>query len=409
MSERILEGIAASGGIAIGPAYLLDATGVHVNEVALKADAVEEEITRFREAVAKALRQIKRIKSKADDLPAGAAEEINILLEAHMAMLSNSRLVRGVEKRIQSARINAEAALQQEIDGLAKSFAAMDDTYLASRMKDITEVGQRLQRNLQGNHHDGPLNIPVGSIIIAEDITPADTAQIDSGAVQGLIAELGGMDGHTAIMARALDLPAVLGATGLRVHCRQGEPIIVDGLAGIVVVNPSATTLQRYRRMQARFKKEREQLKSLRKLPAITSDGAEIALMVNLELPREMERVHEAGAQGIGLLRTEFMFMNRAKLPDEDEQFESLRTIVDGLKGKIATIRTLDVGGEKLASALEGEVGESANPALGLRAIRLCLKKPKLLETQLAAILRAAAYGPVRILLPMISSRSEVR
>lgn len=408
-SEKNLKGIAVSAGIAIGPAFILDGAYVATPEYAIKGDAIEEERGRFADAVAKAQRQIKRIKTKTEGLPQDAAEEMNILLDAHLAMLTGSRLIRGVEKRIGTDKINAEAALQREINHFAESFAAMDDSYIASRMKDIREVGERLQRNLQSGREDAPLNIPEGSILIAEDITPADTAQIDPAQVLGLVAELGGVDGHTAIMARALDLPGVLGVSALRHHCKNGDMIAVDGLTGEVVVNPSAGTVQRYRRAQQKFRREREQLKSLRRLPAITSDGAEVALMANLELPRELDKALEAGAQGIGLLRTEFMFMNRKTLPDEDEQFVVLKKMVQGLGGKPLTVRTLDLGGEKLSSALGDAIGESTNPALGLRAIRLCLKQPKLLETQLAAILRAAVYGPCRILVPMVSSVSEIK
>ena len=407
--ELVLRGLAVSAGFAIGPAFILDSARLHVPEYTIKADGVADETARFQDAVTKSVRQIKRIKSKAESLPADAAEEMNILLDAHMAMLSGSRLIRGVDKRIATDKINADAALQREIDHLAESFASMDDSYLASRMKDIREVGQRLLRNLQTEHADITLNIPEGSVIVAEDITPADTAQIDPDHVEGFVAELGGVDGHTAIMARALDLPSVLGAAGLKHHCKNGTIIAVDGLEGEIVINPSAATLARYRRQQQKFKKEREQLKSLKRLPAITSDGAEVMLMANLELPRELSKAMDAGAQGVGLFRTEFMFMNRKTLPDEEEQYQALRGMVDGLNGKVMTIRTLDLGGEKLSSALGDAIGESTNPALGLRAIRLCLKQPKLFETQLAAILRAAVHGPVRILLPMISSVDQVR
>lgn len=409
MSEHTLKGLAVSAGIAIGPAFILDTARLNVPEYAIDAKQIDKEIERFNEAVTKSLRQIRRIKTKTEGLPTGVAEEMNFLLEAHISMLSGSRLIRGVEKRINADKTNAEAALQREMDQLAQSFAAMGDAYLASRMKDIEEVGQRLQRNLQTEHADAMLAIPEDSILIAEDITPADTAQIDPKLVQGFVAELGGRDGHTAIMARALDLPAVLGVSALRHHCHNGDTVIVDGMAGEVLVNPSSATIQKYRRLQQKHKREREQLKSLRRLPAITSDGAEVMLMANLELPREIDKALEAGSQGIGLLRTEFMFMNRKTLPDEDEQFETLRDIVKRLNGKILTVRTLDLGGEKLSSALGDEIGHSTNPALGLRAIRLCLQQPKIFETQLAAILRAAVYGPVRILLPMISSVQQVR
>ncbi len=407
--ELVLKGLAVSAGIAIGPAFILDSARLHVPEYTIKADDVADETLRFQDSVTKSLRQIKRIKSKAESLPADAAEEMNILLDAHIAMLSGSRLIRGVEKRIGADKINADAALQREIDHLAESFATMDDAYLASRMNDIREVGQRLLRNLQTDHGDFTLNIPEGSVLVAEDITPADTAQINPEAVEGFVAELGGVDGHTAIMARALDLPSVLGAAGLKLHCKDGTMIAVDGLEGEIIINPSANTLARLRKAQQKFKKDREQLKTLKRLPAITSDGAEVMLMANLELPRELSKALDAGAQGVGLFRTEFMFMNRKTLPDEEEQFIALRGMVEGLKGKPITIRTLDLGGEKLSSALGDALGESTNPALGLRAIRLCLKQPKLFETQIAAILRAAAYGPVRILLPMISSVDQVK
>lgn len=407
--ELVLKGLAVSAGIAIGPAFILDSARLHVPEYTIKADEVADETLRFQDSVTKSLRQIKRIKSKAESLPADAAEEMNILLDAHIAMLSGSRLIRGVEKRIGVDKINADAALQREIDHLAESFATMDDAYLASRMNDIREVGQRLLRNLQTDHGDFTLNIPDGSVLVAEDITPADTAQINPEAVEGFVAELGGVDGHTAIMARALDLPSVLGAAGLKLHCKDGTMIAVDGLEGEIIINPSAATLARLRKAQQKFKKDREQLKTLKRLPAITSDGAEVMLMANLELPRELSKALDAGAQGVGLFRTEFMFMNRKTLPDEEEQFIALRGMVEGLKGKPITIRTLDLGGEKLSSALGDALGESTNPALGLRAIRLCLKQPKLFETQIAAILRAAVYGPVRILLPMISSVDQVK
>lgn len=408
MSEKILKGLGVSGGVAIGPVFVLDAARLNVPEYTIEPRQVAHEAARFEEAVTKSLRQIKRIKSKTDDLPKEVAEEMAILLEAHIAMLSGSRLVRGVRKRIEDERINTESALQREISHIAKSFAAMEDAYLASRMKDIEEVGQRLLRNLQAEHADTLLAIPEGSIVVAEDITPADTAQIDPAAVLGMVASLGGQDGHTAIVARALDLPAVLGVSMLMHQIGPDDTIIIDGSQGVVVLNPTTATLNKYKRLQQKYRRERDQLKSLRRLPALTSDGADIALMANLELPREVDKALEAGAQGIGLLRTEFVFMNRKTLPDEDEQFAILRDLIKKLNGKVATIRTLDLGGEKLSSALHDEIGQGANPALGLRAIRLCLRHPKIFETQLAAILRAAAYGPVRILLPMISSVGQV-
>ncbi len=407
-NEQILEGLAASAGVAIGPAFVLDATRLQVPEYSVAAAGVPDELERFSDAVAKALRQLRRVKAKAGTLPEAAAEEMAILLDAHIAMLSGSRLIRGVEKRIGSEKINAEAALQKEMEQLAQTFAAMGDSYLAARAEDIREAGRRILRNLAAHESDAFAAVKPGNVLIAEDISPADTAQIDPEAVAGIATELGGMDGHSAIMARALAVPAVLGVAGLRHHCAFGETVIVDGVEGKVIINPASATLARYRRRIDRLKKEREQLKSLRRLPAITSDGTEVALQANLELPRETGRALETGAQGVGLLRTEFMFMNRKTMPDEDEQYQLLRSILSDMDEKPVTIRTLDLGGDKLAEAMDGP-GESSNPALGLRAIRLCLRYPRVLDTQLAAILRAAVHGNARILVPMISSVEEVR
>jgi phosphotransferase system enzyme I (PtsI) len=232
---------------------------------------------------------------------------------------------------------------------------------------------------------------------------------MDPRRVAGFACVLGGAEGHTAIMARSLGLPAVLGVAGLMPGVHNGAMVIVDGIAGRVLINPTPETLEDYRNRQLVLLREREQLKELRELPATTRDGTEIVLQANIELPRDVEGALDAGAAGVGLLRTEFLYMNRKDLPDEDEQYIMMRSIVEGMAGRPVTARTLDVGGEKLATNLGGHIAESANPSLGLRAIRLSLRVPKLLETQLAAMLRAGAHGPLRILLPMVCNAGEVR
>jgi len=405
--EQSFRGLGVSGGIAIGPAYVIDQTGLLVPEYVVPAAQVEKELKRFHVALAKTQRQLSQLKHKAQTLPAGA-EDIVLLLEAYKGMLSGSRLVRGVEEQIEKNRINAPAAIQRQITALKASFAAMDDPYLAARATDVGEVGQRLIRNLMRQQYNPFAEAPEGSVIIAEEITPADAALMNPERVTGFATVLGGAEGHAAIMARALGLPAATGIAGLVEGIQTGDLLIVDGGSGEVIVRPKEAALQHYRQELAEQKRETKRLKSLRNVPAVTSDGTPITLQANLELPREAEAAVDAGAAGIGLLRTEFMFMNRPDLPDEEEQFESLRKLVQDLDGRPATIRTLDVGGEKLATAL-GEEAESANPALGLRAIRLGLKEPKLLDAQLAAMLRAAAYGPLRILIPMVSSVAQMK
>lgn len=407
--ERIFDGLGISAGIAIGTAYVRDSGAVEVPEYAIAPDRVEAELERFREAVANTRRQIQRLKSKAKRLPAATAEEVSYLLDAHLHMLMGSRLMRGVERRIQDDRINAEAAVQAELSAIAKGFAAMDDAYLSARVEDIREVGTRLVRSLTKRSHTPFTALPPGSILIAEELTPSDTALLDPRRIAGFATVMGGAEGHTAIMARALELPAVLGTPGLLAGVKTGDMVVVDGRKGRVIVNPSAATLDDYTNLRETLRRAHRQLARLRNLPAVTRDGVQIRLNANVELPRELDLVRQSGAVGIGLFRSEFLFMNREDLPGEDEQYASLREVVEAMDGRPVTVRTLDLGCDKLALSLDGHMSPGANPALGLRAIRLCLKLPKLLETQLAAILRASAHGPVRILLPMISTPSEVR
>jgi phosphoenolpyruvate-protein phosphotransferase (PTS system enzyme I) len=409
-TERVLHGLGVAPGIAMGPAFVTEQGEVPVPERRIDPDQISGERQRFEQAVQFSLKQLKKLKGKAAALPASAAEEMGYLLDAHVAMLSNSRLVRGVERRIRDERVNAERAVQLEIAGIGESFAAMEDVYLAQRIDDVRVVGARLLRNLTQTPYAAFQHLPEGSVILAEELSPADTALMDPRRVAGFAAVLGGSEGHTAIMARALGLPAVLGVPDLLGEVQTGDTVVIDGASGTVVLNPTAASVQRYEELSDAFRREQRQLARLKRVPAVTRDNVEITLEANLELPRELEQALAAGAQGLGLVRTEFLYMNREDLPDEEEQYQAYKTLVRGMEGKPVTIRTLDVGGEKLAAPLAESLGsESANPALGLRAIRLSLKERKLLDAQLAAILRASAEGPVRILLPMISSVAEVR
>jgi phosphotransferase system enzyme I (PtsI) len=404
----VFNGLGVSQGIAIGPAHVVETGYVDVPEYAIAENAVAAEQQRFADAVAKSQRQLKKLKEKASALHGTAAEELGFLLDAGLQMLTGSRVVRGVERRIAEQRINAEAAVRAEIIQVAQSFAELDDPYLAERADDIREVGDRLIRNLTSTPYQAFSRVPPGSIIIAEELTPADTALMDPALIGGFATAIGGTESHTAIMARSLGLPAVLGLADLVGAVGTGDTVIVDGRAGRVIARPRPLTLEEYERRRSELARAERQLAGLRRLPAVTRDGTAVSLLANLELPRETEAAVAGGAEGVGLLRTEFLFMNRADLPDEEEQYQALRAIIKGMDGRPITVRTLDVGGDKLAAALDVQPG-GANPALGLRAIRLSLKMTELLETQLAAILRAGAHGPVRILLPMVSTVAEAR
>lgn len=407
--ERVFEGLGVSPGIIVGPAHLRDGGEIQVLEYRLPQGKLEAEIERFQDAVEKARRQVGNLKSKAESYHGAAAEELGYLLDAHLQMLKSNSLLRAVEQRIKREMLNAEAAVMTEIGEISKNFAEMDDSYLRARAQEVREVGLRIVRNLTKTEYGGFAHLEPGSIVIAEEITPADTALMDPKRIGGFATDLGGAEGHTAIMARSLGIPAVLGVTGLFAGIKTGDSVLVDGSNGRVIVNPTAKRLSDYKLRRQAIERESRSLARLRDVDAKTRDGEEVSLQANLELPRDLVQAVAVGARGVGLLRTEFMFMNRDDLPAEDEQYESLRTIVEGMDGHSVTIRTLDVGGEKLASSLGEHVGNAVNPALGLRAIRLSLKEIPLLETQLSAILRAGAHGPVRILLPMISSVSEVK
>jgi phosphotransferase system enzyme I (PtsI) len=407
--EIVIEGLAVSPGVAIGPAHLRERGAVSVAEYQVPEDARGEEISRFQQAVTTARRQLQKVRAKSADFHGSAAEELGYLLDAHLQMLDSARLLRGVSARIEGSGANAESAVWSEIESLAEQFESIDDPYLKSRAQEVREVGDRILRNLTAEGGFlGFGEVEPGTVILAEEITPADTALMDPRRIGGFAGLIGGTEGHTAIMARSLGIPAVLGCSGLLQAARNGSRVIVDGSRGLVIVNPSPSRLLEYERAREAFLAEAASLAQLRDLPAVTQDGLRVSLQANLELPREIGQAVVAGAEGVGLLRTEFLFMNREDLPSEEEQYESLVQVIDGMGGRPVTVRTLDVGGEKLAASIADRHGESVNPALGLRAVRLGLREPDLMETQLAAILRASAHGPLRILLPMISASGEV-
>ena len=407
--EQHFDGIGVATGIAIGPAHVIAPGSIEVPIHVIAAKHIKAERARFADAVAQAGKQIEKLRTKAMTLPGSAAEELCYLLDAHALMLADSRLVRGVDKRIADKRINAEAAVAEELTQISAAFAEMEDDYLSARLQDVRDVGGQLLRALLAVPYQAFSDLEEGTVIIAEELTPADTALMDPERVGGFATVLGGPQGHTAIMARSLGLPATLGIADLIHKVHQGDMVVVDGGAGRVVVNPTASTLTHYRARQADIIQRQRQLTRLKSLPATTRDDVTITLHANIELPGEVAVALKSGAEGIGLVRTEFMFMNREQAPSEDEQYAALREIIEPMEGRPVTLRTLDAGSDKLAFSLAEHIAPSVNPALGLRAIRLSLKLRPLLEAQLGAMLRAGAHGSIRILLPMIGSAAEVR
>ncbi len=406
--ERVFEGHPVGAGISIGVVHRYDSRAVvQVRERRIPLTKIRMEQHRLLEAAAKADEYVGELQSQARRMNSAAGEELGYILDAHLQMLSGSRLVRGVQKRIASERINAEAAVVKEIGLMAEAFAAMEDQYLSERIADIREVGRRLVASLGHAAPAGIDDLPRNAVVVADELSPADTALLDPDRIVGLATTLGGVESHMAIVARSLGLPAVVAAPGLIDDVQNGETIIVDGSTGKIFVAPSAATLRTYRQKRTGFLRSQQSLRKLKSVAAVTKDGFRIHLLANIELPSELDAVAASGAEGIGLFRSEFMFLNREQLPTEDDQFAELSQVVKKLAGRPLTIRILDVGADKLGDAVGLKPGP--NPVLGLRGIRFALARRKILMTQLAAILRAGAIGPVRILLPMVCIVDEVK
>jgi phosphoenolpyruvate-protein phosphotransferase len=414
--ERSFTGIPVSSGIAIGPLVAASEPALKHTPAKIAADGVVAEHARLDEAVAKSRRQLEKLRARLSVLPEDSQHEIAPLIDAYSQMLSGSRLLRQARKRIAEQLVSAETAVHDEAEKLAAAMLALpgDDPASSQRRGDeIRETGRRLLRNLTAAPFRSFANVPQGAILVAEVLRPADAALIDPARVAGIATEEGGADGHTAIMLRALGVPAVLGMEGLLASARSDGIAILDGTTGRLTINPMPATLAEARRAVGAFAKERQRLARLRRLPAETTDLEAVELQGNLELLAELPLIAQSGASGIGLFRTEFLFMNRETLPDEAAQAETYRAVVEAMDGDCVTIRVLDWGGEKDIDALtaRGLVPDTLdhNPALGMRGLRMLLRQVDLFETQLAAILRASRAGPVRVLLPMVTNVGEVR
>ena len=418
-----LHGIPVSRGIVIGRVHLLASAALEVPHYLMVRDEIEAEVARLDEAVAAVVNELYQLQS---ELPASAPAEFAALVDLHRLILQDPLLSEEPARLIRERRYNAEWALTTQLQAVVEQFEEMDDEYIASRRADVEQVVERVLKVLTGSAHvlsvvadeadaarrsgNGEAFEPM--IVIAHDIAPADMLQFKKKVFAGFATDLGSLTAHTAILAKSLDIPAVVGLGQASRLLRQDECVIVDGEAGVLIVDPSPIVLDEYRLRQRDLELAREKLKRLARMQTRTLDDVPVELHANIELPDDCDFADQVGATGIGLYRTEFLFMTRESLPDEDEQFEAYRRVVLSMTGRPVTIRTLDIGADKTPHAARQEFGDgvfnTTNPALGLRAIRFCLAEPQMFLVQLRAILRATAFGPVKLLIPMIAHPQEV-
>jgi phosphotransferase system enzyme I (PtsI) len=410
MTSFTLHGIPVSRGIAIGRAHLLAPAALDVQHYLIADDQVEAEVSRLQSAIAAVHAELQTIWN---ELPQDAPAELGAFIDVHALILSDPMISEMPLDIIRSRYYNAEWALVTQIEELSAQFEEIEDPYLRERRADIQQVGERVLKVLTGSANllpkvDGSEG-NASMIVVAHDISPADMLQFRNRAFNGFITDVGGQNSHTAIVARSLDIPATVGVSNASELIVQGDWLIIDGDAGVVVVDPTPVVLDQYREKQARQIRDRKKLGKLKKTPSLTLDGTPITLLANIEFPDDCAHAMDAGAHGIGLFRSEFLFMGRTghanKLPSEDEQFESYKRAVIAMKGRPVTIRTLDIGADK---PLDFAEQTALNPALGLRAIRFCLSEPQMFLTQLRAILRASAFGPVKLLVPMLAHAFEI-
>ncbi|GGE69810.1 phosphoenolpyruvate--protein phosphotransferase [Massilia psychrophila] len=411
MASFTLHGIPVSRGIAIGRAHLLTPAALDVKHYLVAEERLEAEVHRLQHAIAEVHRGLQALWT---DLPRDAPTELGAFIDVHALILSDPMISEAPLDIIRTRHYNAEWALVTQIDELSAQFDEIEDEYLRERKADIQQVAERVLKVLMGTALLTPPRLPSDEyqpqmIVIAHDISPADMLHFRDRSFIGFVTDVGGQNSHTAIVARSLDIPAAVGMSQASQLIEQDDWVIIDGDAGVVIANPSPLVLEQYRARQVALLKARKKLLKLKKTPAITRDGTPITLLANIELPEDCPAALEQGAAGVGLFRSEFLFMGRAGhahlTPSEDEQFEQYRKAVVAMKGRPVVIRTLDIGADK---PLDQSEHTALNPALGLRAIRYCLAEPQLFLTQLRAILRASAFGKVRMLIPMLAHAFEI-
>ncbi len=406
-SSLSMHGIGVSSGIAIGRAHLVSNALLEVVHYQLRPHQIDNEIKRFDGAINTVKKDLQHIRNS---LSINAPAELSAFIGTHLMMLADKSLSEVPKDIIRKEFCNAEWAVKQQMDDIVEQFEAIEDAYLRERQHDVVQVVERVIKVLLG--HPAPNQTLVKQkenaiILVAHDISPADAIQFKQHNFAAFVTDVGGATSHTAILARSLNIPSIVALQRARDLISDGELIIVDGSLGVVVVNPSTEILAEYKLRQEQFELEQQKLKRLKSTKAITMCGTAIELHANIEVPEDVAAVKASGATGIGLYRTEFLFMNRREMPNEEEQFQAYKKVAQAMQGLPVTIRTLDLGADKQMNP--DTVSDCANPALGLRAVRLCLSEPQIFHTQLRALLRASHYGNIKILIPMLSSLSELR
>jgi phosphotransferase system enzyme I (PtsI) len=397
-----LHGIAASNGIAIAKAYRLVEPDLAFESKTI--DDAAAEVDRFRKAIEKSKTELEAIRDRAKvELGADKAA----IFEAHLLVLSDPELHSPIEDKIQSDKVNAESALKETADMFIMMFEQMDNEYMKERAADIRDVTKRVLAHLLGVQLVNPSMIAEEVIIVAEDLTPSDTAQLNRQFVLGFTTNIGGRTSHSAIMARSMEIPAVVGTKTATEEINNGDLVIVDGLKGEVHINPTPELVEQYRKVNDEYEAQKAEWAKLVNEPTVTNDNHHVELVANIGTPKDLKGVIENGGEGVGLYRTEFLYMGRDQLPTEEEQFESYKAVLEGLKGKPVVVRTLDIGGDKELPYLD--LPKEMNPFLGFRAIRLCLEEQDIFRTQLRALLRASNYGNLKIMFPMIATLDEFR
>lgn len=399
-----LKGIPASPGVVVGKVFFLDREEFEIKRRRIRKDMVSKNISCFQEALAKTEEEIKEIRAQ---VAKRLGEEEAYIFDAHLLILKDPYLIKEVTQRVKEELVNVEYIFSQVVGTFRETFASMEDSYLKGRAADIEDVGRRILKNLLGKERETLATLKEEVIVVAHDLSPSDTASMHREKVIGFATDTGTKTSHTAIMARALEIPAVVGLKDITQKAQAFDTLIVDGNHGLTIINPDEETLKRYRKDKESFEVFEHELVKLRDLPAQTLDGHKIILAANIEVPEEIKYVKEHGGEGVGLYRTEFLYLGRDDLPSVDEQFKAYKEVAQKLAPHSVIIRTLDLGGDKFLSHLN--LAPEMNPFLGLRAIRLCLADIPLFKDQLRAILKASTYGNLKIMYPMISGIEEVK
>lgn len=400
---KTLKGIAASDGIAIAEAYRLVEPDLSFSKTSVTD--VDAEIARFKKAVEESTKELEAVRDKAKET---LGEDEAQVFDAHLLFLSDPEFTGAIETEIKDEKINAEAALDDTAQKYIAIFEGMtDNAYMQERAADVRDVSKRLMAHLLGKKLPDPASIDHEVVVIAHDLTPSDTAQLNKKYVKGFVTDIGGRTAHSAIMARSLEIPAVVGTETITSDVKDGEMVIADGLDGDVLINPTDAEVKEYTEKGEAFAKRKAEWKKLKDEPSVTANGKHFTIAANIGTPDDMEGVKENGAEAIGLYRTEFLYMDSSDFPTEEEQFKAYKTVLEGMDGKQVVIRTCDIGGDKHLDYWD--LPEEMNPFLGVRAIRLSMQNPDIFRTQLRALLRASAYGKLGIMFPMIGTLDELR